>query len=157
MYTQEDINAVQAQYKKRLLYWLMPAILILILVIFSFVYRVQWLTITLFALMCAYLLFTWSLLILPVRSYRIFLQNAVHGRNRQDKLRFDSIAKDTVTREGARFYPVTLRADTLKEEMDERSFYWDANLPLPPWQKGDMLDLRSHEKMITGWQRAGEQ
>lgn len=152
MYTQTDIDTIHAQYKKRIGLWLIPLGILLGFLVYSLAIRLEWLTSALFAVLCALLLFALSNSILPVRNYRRFLQNAVYGRNRQDSLAFDVFGEEAVTREGVRFYPVTLRADTIKEELDERSFYWDANLPKPDWQKGQRLSIRSHEKMITGWQ-----
>ena len=103
----------------------------------------------------AVLLASLSLSILPVRRYREFLRNAVHGRNRVETHTYDSIEEQPVMREGVRFFEMTFRADTVKEELDERTYYWDANLPLPGWEHGERVTLRSHEKMITGWERAG--
>ncbi|NLX82564.1 MAG: hypothetical protein GXZ04_01910 [Clostridiales bacterium] len=157
MYTQNDLDAITKQLKQRVLFWLMPEVLLLLLVIVSFIQRIEWLTSLLFALLCATVLFSLVLFILPVKRYRQFLMNALFARSRTDVAAFDIIEDlATVTREGVRFYPVTMRADTIKEELDERSYYWDANLPLPDWQKGEYIELRSHERMIINWARTAK-
>ncbi len=155
MYTQHDLDAINKQLKRRVLFWLIPEILLLGLVVYSFILRIEWLTSLMFALLCAVVLFSLVMLILPVRRYRQFLMNALYGRSRDDVAAFDIIENlQTVTREGVKFYPVTMRADTVKEELDERSYYWDANLPLPDWQKGEYIKITSHERMIINWARA---
>lgn len=154
MYSQSDIDAIQGQMKKRLALWLIPELLLLIAIIYSYTVRLEWLSALLTALLAIILVFSLTLSILPVKRYRDFLRNAVHGRNREETLVFDSIQPETVSREGVHFYPVTMRADTIKEELDERQFYYDANLPLPDWKQGESITVRSHEKMVTGWQRA---
>lgn len=154
MYTQKDIDSVNAQMKKRVMVWWIPKILILSVLVYSFIIRIQWLSSALFSLLAMMIYFSVTMSILPVKRYKQFLNNAVHGKNRVDTLRFDTLDQETVEREGVRFYPVTMRADTLKEELDERQFYWDANLSLPDWTQGNYLKLTSHERMIIGWENA---
>ncbi|MDI9520143.1 MAG: hypothetical protein QM308_03180 [Bacillota bacterium] len=154
MYTQKDIDSVNAQMKKRVMVWWIPKILVLSVLVYSFIIRLQWLSGALFSLLAMMIYFSVTMSILPVKRYKQFLNNAVHGKNRVDTLRFDTLDQETVEREGVRFYPVTMRADTLKEELDERQFYWDANLSLPDWTQGSYLKLTSHERMIIGWENA---
>ena len=56
---------------------------------------------------------------------------------------------------GVPVYPFTLRVPSVKEELDERQFYWDANLPRPDWRPGDRILLRSHERLAVSWEKAG--
>lgn len=154
MYQESDLIAIKRQLNRRILLWLIPEVLLLGLVVYSFIIRVEWLTSLLFALLFMVILFSITMTLLPLRRYLHFLNNALHGRNRTDTAAFDTIEPETVVREGVRCHPITMRADTLKEELDERSYYWDANLPLPDWQQGEYITLRSHEKMVTGWERA---
>ena len=154
MYTQKDIDSIQGQLRQRIILWLVPAVLLLAGIIYSYTLRLEWLSGVLTALLMAMLVFAMTLSILPVKQYRDFLRNAVHGRNREETLVFDLIQSETVIREGVRFYPVTMRADTIKAELDERQVYFDANLPQPDWKQREHLNVRSHEKMVTGWQRS---
>lgn len=154
MYTQNDIDSLNAQIKQRALLWLIPELLVLAGLIYSFIIRIEWLSGVLLSLLAILIYFSITMSILPVKKYRDFLKNAVHGRNRVETLRFDSFEEETVEREGVRFYPVLMRADVPKEELDERRFYWDANLTRPDWIKGSQVSLTSHEKMITAWKQA---
>ena len=152
MYSQEDYLAVGKQLNKRRLVCALPLILLLAAIVYSFILRIEWLSAALLALLTVLALFCHQMFILPVKQYQAFLQLALHGRNRKDAVRFDGISGQTVVREGLRCYPVTMRADCKKEELEERTYYWDANLPLPAWQQGQPINILSHEKLITGWQ-----
>lgn len=154
MYTEHDILSINQQMKRRIAAWLLPEILLLTAIALSLVWRLQWLTASLFALLCAVILFSLVNFILPVKWYRAFLGNAVRGRNRTDTVAFVALGAEAVTREGVRFYPVTMRADIPKQELDERLYYWDANLPFPGWASGETIQVTSHERMITAWHKA---
>ena len=154
MYTEKDILDLSEQLKQRVLVWLMPEALLLAAVIFSFIRRIEWLSSLLFALLCAVILFSLNLTILPVSRYRAFLRNALNGRTTRSVAVFVSFAEEPVKREGVRFYPLIMRVDSVKEEMDERQFYWDANLPKPEWKAGDRITSRSYERQIIAWEKA---
>lgn len=152
MYSQEDYLAVGRQLRKRRLVCALPLVLLLAAIVLSFLQRIEWLSAALLALLAVSALFCHQLFILPVKRYQAFLQLALHGRNRKDMVRFDNISLQAVVREGLRCYPATMRADSQNEELDERTYYWDANLPFPDWQQGQEICLMSHEKLITGWE-----
>lgn len=154
MYTETDILDLTRQLNNRLMRWMIPEALLLAAVIFSFVRRIEWLSSLLFALLCAVILFSLNLSILPVSRYRAFLRNALNGRTTQSVAVFVSYGKEPVLREGVRFYPLMMRVDSAKEEMDKRQFYWDANLPKPEWQAGDRIASRSYERQIIAWEKA---
>ncbi len=155
MYKEKDINDLTAQVRKRTALWLIPEALLLAGVAVSLKYRIEWLTSLLFALLCALVLFSLTLSILPVVHYKAFLRSALRGRTSRSVAVFQSMEREPVVREGVRFYPLTMRVDSAKEELDERQFYWDANLPRPDWREGDKIALRSHERQIVQWEIAG--
>ncbi len=154
MYTQKDVDSVNAQMKRRVFFWLIPEVILLCALVYSFIKRVEWLSALLLSLLAILLFASLTLSILPVKRYRDFIKNAVHGRNRVETVRFDAFEEETVQREGVRFYPVLMRADTKKEELEERQFYWDANKSRPEWTQGSQYTLTSHEKMIIAWEDA---
>mgnify|MGYP000859086324 FL=1 len=149
MYTQSDIEAIKKQGRQRVLAWLVPEALLTGLVIFSFVRRVQWLTVLLFALLGCLVLFSLALYILPVNRYKKHLERAVYGRQRRSVLAFKSAESKIVQREGVAFHPLLFSAGQFQDAMDDRLLYWDANLSPPSWQPGDRLVIHSHEKAIV--------
>lgn len=152
MYTARDIEDTNRQLKKRATLLLAPVLPVLLALALSFIARVQWLSMALLSLMAAILIAGLHLFILPVMKYREFLRNAVHGKTRQDELVFQSVETSPVMREGVKVYPLMMLAEHAKEGMEERQYYYDANLPLPSWRQGERLLLISHERLVTAWE-----
>lgn len=156
MYTETDVLDLSNQLKRRVLSWLMPEALLLAGVIVSLTKRIEWLSSLLFAILCVMILFSLSLTILPVSRYRAFLRSALTGHTTRSVAEFASFGENMVVREGVRFIRVTMRVDSVKEELDKRQYYWDANLPKPEWKAGDRISLRSFERQIVSWEKTAD-
>ena len=154
MYTMNDVNSLNRQLRARILLWLIPEAMFLAGVIASFILRIQWLTGLLSFFLGAVILFSLSLFILPLRCYRDFLLAALHGKTSRFTMVFSAFEESAVMLEGVRFYPLLMKVDSPKEGLDERRFFWDANLPRPAWHQGDHITLHSHEKMVMSWEEA---
>ena len=153
MYSESDIADITGQLRRRTIFLLAVEALLLAALLASFFARVQWLSAALLSLMAVFLMAYLQTCLLPVRRYLDFLKNAVYGKTRQDALVLGSVETRSVMREGVRVYPVLMLAEHTKEGMEQRQYYFDANLPLPAWQQGERLKLTSHERMITAWER----
>ena len=154
MYKHSDIGDIKAQLIKRILAWAIPAFALTGLVVFSFAKRVQWLSSLLCALLGCMALFALGLYILPLFRYERFLTLALNGRQRRSVMLLKSMDAGKVIRDGVSFIPLTFSAGNFEDEMADRQMYWDANLPIPPWNVGDRLTIFSHEKAITRWEPA---
>lgn len=154
MYTEQDCDAITRQYRRAVILWLIPETLLLTGVVISFVFRIQWLTSLLFALLGALVLFSANLYILPLRRYRSFLRAALEGKTRKSVAAFKSFSEQFALRDGVRFIPVIMHVGSPHLDMDERQFYWDRNLPLPDWKADEKIILLTHDKMIVGWEKA---
>ena len=154
MYKQSDIADIRAQLIKRILAWAIPALVLIGLVVFSFARRMEWLSSLSFALLACMALFALGLYILPLFRYKRFLTLALNGRQRMSVMLLKFLDAEKVIRDGVLFIPLTFSAGSFQDEMADRQMYWDANLPLPPWNVGDRLRLFSHEKAITRWEPA---
>lgn len=154
MYSQQDLDMVSRQLRKRVLVWLLPKTLLFAGVVVSFIVRLEWLTSLLFAIFGAVLLFSLSLYILPVRNYRQHIRNALYGKNTVNVSRFESFSTVPIVKDGVRFYPLMMRVDGPKEEFNQRQFYWDANLPAPSFQPGQKIRITSHDRAVIAWEEA---
>lgn len=65
MYTQEDFAAIDRQYKRRLLWSLIPVSILLIGLIFSFIVRIEWLSVVLLIAAGALFIFLWDTVLSP--------------------------------------------------------------------------------------------
>ena len=153
MYTARDQKAIQAQSKRRLLCAAAPAAILLALIVWSFVARVQWATVALTIVLGCGALFFDGLLLAPLRAYGRFLQNALHGRTHETRGRFLHLESQSVLREGVAFYPLTITVGDGADRKDDRLFYFDAQKPLPAFTPGEPLVLTSHDNQITAFER----
>ena len=154
MYSMNDVIGLNRQLRARTLLWLIPEALLLAGIIVSFIVRIQWQTALLSFFLGAVILFSLSLFILPVKHYRDFLLAALQGKTSRFTMAFKAFEETAVMMEGVRFYPLLMKVDSPKEGLDERRFFWDANLPRPAWHQGDHITLHSHEKMVISWEEA---
>lgn len=154
MYTEQDYADICAQVKRRRLLIAIPAAVLLAAVIVSFVFRIRWLTMALSVLLGAGLIFCHGLFVSPVTAYRRHLNDVLHGRTRTTTGAFKEMEDVPVMRDGVKYYPLMLSVGNMDDPEDDRLFYYDANLPLPDWQHGDMLIVTAHDKSLGAWTRA---
>lgn len=153
MYTQQDLQDVQAQLRRRMLYCLLPAGLMLAGLAYSLVARAQGLTIGLSILLGGWLVFAWEILIVPVKAYRNFLHQAIQGMRRPIAGVFKSVDAQATVRDGVHFLPLILNVGDPSNPEDDRQLYLDANLPLPAWQPGQRLETQTHDKAVVVWKK----
>ena len=82
MYTQLDLDQINAQEQKRWRLLVIPEVLLLAALVYSLVIRVEWLTTALTCVMAFLFIFCYGIAIKPLRCYAKHLQNArTHPRN----------------------------------------------------------------------------
>lgn len=153
MYTEQDYQAISAQYKSRLSAVCLPAAALLGLAVFCFVRRIIWLGIASTILCGAVCIFCMELFVLPVKHYRRHLDNVLHGRVRSTTGAFKEMEEKAVPREGVKYYPMMLSVGNPDNPEDDRLFYYDANLPRPDWKAGEIITVTAHDKAVGAWSR----
>ncbi len=153
MYTEQDYRDICAQANRRWAALLIPSALVLAGVVVSFIFRQKIVTMALSALLGMGFIFCYGLLIAPVTAYRRHLDEVLHGRVRQTTGAFKEMEEQSVLREGVRYYPMMINVGKMEEPEDDRLFYYDANLPRPDWQAGDMLTVTAHDKALGAWKK----
>ena len=154
MYTEQDYADICAQIKQRFFALGIPALLLLAAVIVSFVLRIRWLTTALSIVLGAACIFCYGLLLYPVIAYKRHLDEVLHGRVRSTTGAFKEMEEQAVMREGVKYYPMLISVGDMENPEDDRLFYYDANLPRPDWQIGEMLTVTAHDKALGAWVRA---
>ena len=147
-YTDADLQAIQAQQKKR---WLLLGSIILVFLagmIVSFIFRIEWITTGCTIVAGALLIGGWDLLIKSLHCYEVHLRNVLKGRTRTVELPFNAMDEDISVVEGVRYYAMTVNDIDGKGKPYERLFYYDAEKPRPDFQTGDMLRIVFHDKEI---------
>ena len=151
VYTQEDFAAIDRQYKRRLLWCLTPVSILLIGLIFSFIARIEWLSVVLLIAAGALFIFLWDTVLSPVLSYRKFLRDLLSGRKRDYSGRFKGFENLNIMREGIPCRPFMLNVGDGKDEKDDRLLYWDIQHPLPEWHEGMKLWVSTFDKSVYDW------
>lgn len=154
MYTEQDYADICTQKKKRTLLLLLPLLLMLALLVYSLIVRIELLT-TLTTIAAGILsLFVHGLFIKPVSAYAAHIDQVLHGRVRTLTGAFKEMETETTLRDGVLYYGFLLNVGRMNDEEDDRLFYWDANLPLPDWKKGERITVTHHDKALGAWERA---
>ena len=153
MYTQNDLKDLDQQYRQRLLMTLLPAVLLMVPLVWSLTVRAQWLTVLSTVLLGSILIFLWGTYLSPVSAYRKHIRGLLAGRQRELEGIFKGYADEVALRDKVRFRPLMVNVGDAAEPKDDRLLYWDINLPLPDWQEGERLNIASFDKAITRWER----
>jgi len=163
VYLARDRTENNNQLRRRLLWWGIGLIALLVLIISSFIrdlgirdqaLRREWLTSLLSVVTGTFAIFTFGMFISPVLAYRKHLNNVMDGRKREIRGSFKGIEESQVVRDGVWFYPVTISAGDPLDEADDRLLYYDANKPLPGWHVGQILSISAHDKAIASYTAA---
>ncbi len=153
MYTQSDLEQINAQLRRRAGLWALPQLPMLAVLVYSLTIRSQVLTVVISVLMGWIAVFAAGVSITPVAAYRKFIRGLLNGRKRELSGVFKGFDKDTVMRDKVRYLPLMVNVGDISEQKDDRLLYWDANIPLPDWQPGDKLWISSHDKSVADWRR----
>ena len=154
MYTEQDYTDICNQLKRRWLALGIPAAVLFVAVIVSFVFRIKWLTIALSVALGAFCIFSYGMLLSPVIAYRRHLDEVLHGKVRSTTGAFKEMESQPVMRDGVKYYPMTISVGDMENPEDDRLFYYDANLPRPDWKTGETLTVTAHDKSMGAWVRA---
>ncbi len=154
LYTEQDYSDIRGQIKRRELALGIPAVLMLAGIIVSFVFRVRWLTISLSLILGIWCIFGYGMLLYPVIAYGRHLDEVLHGRVRSATGAFKEMESQAVMRDGVKYYPMMISVGDMENPEDDRLFYYDANLPRPDWEVGDMITVTAHDKALGAWQKA---
>lgn len=152
MYTKQDFDDLTAQLKKRRLILSLPCILLLGLIVYSLIIRLMWLTIALSILLGIVLIFGITMFISPVTVYCRHVDHALYGRVRKTEGCLKEMEETPVWRDGLMLLPLIININDMKNEEDDRLFYYDGRRPLPGWDVGQRLLLTSYDKLITDWE-----
>lgn len=102
----------------------------------------------------AVLIFGIGVFVMPVRSYRNYIKQAVYGKTHSLSCFFKSMDEGRVLRDGVWVLPVTVSASNMKKEEDDRQLYLDELVENPGWRSGDPLLLTVHDKFIVNFERS---
>lgn len=153
LYSENDMNKINAQLKKR--YTLIGAVLtiLLVLVIVSLLSRIEWLTMAAVFLFGSFAVFSIDLFCLPLHRYKKLLSSALTGRIHTGSYEFKETESDSSLVDGVACRGLIFLGEPDKHGSREQRFYWDEEQTLPGFQQGEQVTLKYTGKNIIGWER----
>ena len=96
--------------------------------------------------------FLYDLLIHPLKAYARHLENALHGRSHEATVIFDHFNEETSVVDGVSFRDLIFLGEADKHGDRDRMFYWDQEIPLPDFTRGQEITLQYYDRFITAYQ-----
>lgn len=149
IYNEADYNAILRQKNRRWLMLLLPIAVMLAVVIYSLVIRLEWLTSAATILIGAILIAGYDFAIKPLVCYQKHLDNCLHGRTRECELPFISLSENIDVVDGVRCRQLVCADEDAKGRPYERLFYFDAEKEFPSARKGDMMHIVHHDLCVA--------
>lgn len=153
MYTKQDLIAIRKQKNTRWTILGVISLLLVAVIVYSFIIRMEALTAGVTVLLGFIFIFTYDMTIKPLRCYETFLLNALHGRTRELDCTYQSIDADISLVDGVKYYAMTVLQTDDDGDPFERLLYWDAEKPVPQLQCGDQLHIVYHDRMVANLTR----
>ncbi|MBQ9211234.1 MAG: hypothetical protein IJ153_05975 [Clostridia bacterium] len=160
LYNEQDLAALRKQIKIRWFGFLaifLIAVVALALLLISDNHkenRPELITTLVLILSGGLLIFYYDLLIRPLRAYERHMDTALHGRSHQVTVLFDHLNEESSLVEGVNYRDLIFLGEADKHGDRERMFYWDMELPLPDFKKGQEITLTYFDRFITAFSLA---
>lgn len=152
LYSDKDFVQVSSQLKKRYLLLGIGLAVLLAVFVWTMTIRVEWLSILFFILFFAFAVFVIEMFCLPLHRYKKLLVSALSGRNHTETLEYKETEPDLSVVDGIPCRGLIFLGTPDKHGTREQRFYWDNELPLPPFTSGDQVTLKYTGRNIIGYQ-----
>lgn len=149
MYTEQDLNDIRAQQKKRWTILLIPIAFLLAVLIAAVIVRIELLADAATLLIGILLIAGYDLAIKPLHCYEIHLRNVLHGMTHDLDCEFSTFSEDISEVDGVNYYTMTVVCHDEKDKPFDRMFYYDVEKPLPAFAPGQKLHLVYHDHELA--------
>ena len=152
LYTDKDLLAISGQLKKRYLLLGCGLAVILVLIVWSSLIRMEWLTVVSVFLFFAVSVFVIEMFCLPLHRYKKLITAALTGRTHDETLEYKETEPETSVIDGVTCLGLIFLGTADKHGIREQRFYWDQEIPLPAFSVGDQVTLRYTGRNIIGYE-----
>ncbi|MBQ8555092.1 MAG: hypothetical protein IJ438_04370 [Clostridia bacterium] len=154
LYTEAEHSQLRQQMRRRWIVIAIPCVILLIVMVYSAVIRLEWLTSAAIIGIGVILIAGYDFAIKPLRCYDRHVDNALHGRTREAELPFVALSEDISVVDGVSYRALTCSDIDGKGRPYDRLFYFDALKTLPDFKEGEMVRITHHDLEITDITRA---
>lgn len=157
LYSEQDLLSLNGQIRRRRIVFLAVFLVLLALIVLAVLQddgkqnRPELLVSVLVIFTGCFAVFFYDLMLRPLRSYFLHVDRALHGRSHEEGFVFDRINDDVSLVDGVAYRDLIFLGEPDKHGDRERMFYWDSELPLPAFEKGQQVFLHYYDRFITGY------
>jgi len=148
MYSEQDLTSIMRRIGRVRLWMILPTVVLIACIVWSFILRIKWLTMLLSCLMGAYLIFVGQVFLAPKKAYLKHVKSALSDERKVAVGIFDHREDTPVERNGVMFYAFYINVGHKADPEDDRLFYYDALREMPAWQHGQLLRVTSYDKFV---------
>lgn len=149
LFSQQDLDAVNAQINHRWTLIAIPCAVLLGVMIFSLIVRIEWITVACTILIGAILIAAYDLAVKPLNCYRRTLRDVLFGRIHEATLPFVAFSEDVNMVDGVPCRALTCLDYDAKNRPYERLFYFIALKQTPEFHEGESVLVRHHGLIVT--------
>ena len=168
LYTEEELNQLSRRIKRRSIITLIVSLPFFAFFITCFVMHLRVSpsnpgpiaddTLKVYAIIACIiavciLVFGFSFMIRPLRSYRNHIQTSLFGRSREATYRFLRLEPDLSVIDGITFHSLVFEGEPDRHGLSEHMYYWDALKEIPTFSEGEEVSFRFYDRFITAWSR----
>ena len=149
IYTEADYTSIKQQKNKRWIALGIPCAIMLAVIVYSLVIRLEWLTTACTIIIGVILIAGYDFSIKPLSCYHKPLHNRLPGPPRECDLPFLSPSENIDIVEGVPCRQLLCADDDAKGRPYERLVYFDAQKEFPDVKAGDMLHIVHHDLSVA--------
>ena len=149
IYTENDLNAIKQQKHRRWTALLIPCVILLAVMIYSFVIRLEWLTSAATIIIGVLLIAGYDFAIKPIVCYKRHLDHCLHGRTAECELPFIRLSENIDVVDGVSCRQLLCADEDGKGRPYERLFYFDADKAFPNVKEGDLIHINHYELTVA--------
>lgn len=151
MYTDNDLQEIRAQIKRREIGMLIPGVALLAGVVVTLILRMEWATTLCTCLLGGMVIFFYDLLLKPLCCYERHVKGVLQGRTHEIEGMFKGMDGEVSQVEGVAYHSILVQVGDAKNRTgeDDRLFYFDCEKPFPDLTEGDRVKVTYHDREVA--------
>ena len=150
LYNDQSLTVLNRKLKTRLMVLLAVSVVLLGLLIWAMIARIEWLAMVAACLAGCFAVFFADLFCAPLIRYRRLVRAALSGRHHEKALEFCRTEPDPSVVDGVPCRSLIFLGDADKHGSREMLLYWDQSIPLPDLEAGREYTVTYTGKNIIG-------
>lgn len=151
LFSEKDLQDLNSRIRRRFIVIGAVMALFLAAAVWSFLRRIEWLTVASVVLCGAAAIFGIDLFCLPLIRYRRLVSSALTGRTHTETFEYGGTESELSMVDGISCRSIIVLGSADKHGSREQRFYWDAEHPLPAFEAGRPLTLTYTGRFVVAY------